>query len=358
MHLGLVVYGSLQTVSGGYLYDRRLVQHLRSQGDEVEIISLPWRNYGRALAHNLSPTLLERLGSTPFQALLQDELAHPSLFHLNQKLRRRVSYPLVAIVHHLRCCESRPAWQNRLYRHVERQYLAGLDGFIFNRATTRKEVEALAGTGRPAVVAPPGGDNLPGEATPEEVLNRAASPGPCRLIFVGNLIPRKGLHTLLQALASLPDRDWRLAVAGSPEMDSSYFADILSQIAGLDLTSRVSLLGSLSASELAARLRESHLLAVPSSYEGFGIVFLEAMRFGLPVIAGDAGGPREIVSHGVNGFLVPPEDASSLASCLASLMQNRDLLARLSLGALASAAAHPTWEGCAARVREFLLGLR
>ena len=356
MRLGLVVYGSLETVSGGYLYDRKLVQYLRRRGDEVEVISVPWRPYGRALLDNLSPALSRRLRRASFDLLLQDELAHPSLFRLNHWLRRRVSYPLVAIVHHLRGSEARPAWQNRLYRRVERQYLTSLDGFIFNSHTTRAAVEGLAGAGRPAVVAPPGGDNVPGGVSREEVLNRAAAPGPLQIIFVGNLIPRKGLHTLLGALTSLPPQDWLLTVVGSPDMDLSYARSIRGQIAALGLTGRVTLLGTLSPPELAARLRQSHLLAVPSSYEGFGIVFLEAMRFGLPVIAGDAGGPREIVSPGVTGFLVPPGNTAALARGLASLMQNRDLLVRLSLAALASSAFHPTWEGSANTVREFLHG--
>ena len=80
------------------------------------------------------------------------------------------------------------------------------------------------------------------------------------------------------------------------------------------------------------------------------------MRFGLPVIAGDAGGVREIVRHGVDGFLTPPGDPVVLARHLASLMQDRELLRRLSLAALAGAASHPTWEASAARVREFLGG--
>ncbi len=354
MRLGLMVYGSLETVSGGYLYDRKLVEHLRRHADEVEIISVPWRPYGRGLLDNLCPTLLARLSRTPFQLLLQDELAHPSLFRLNQRLRRRVSYPLVAIVHHLRCCEARPAWQNFLYRQVERQYLSSLDGFICNSHTTRAEVEAIVGNSRPAVVAPPGGDNLPGGVSREEVLIRTGARGPFRIIFVGNLIPRKGLHTLLQALATLPPQDWLLTVVGGPELDPPYARAIHDQIAALGLTGQVSLLGTLASRELADQLRRSHLLAVPSSYEGFGIVYLEAMRFGLPVIAGAAGGPKEIVSQGVNGFLVDPGDTAALARCLSSLMQNRDLLVRLSLAALASSASQPTWEGSAARVREFL----
>ncbi len=53
MRLGLVIYGNLETISGGYLYDRKLVEHLERQGDQVEIISLPWRNYARHLGDNL-----------------------------------------------------------------------------------------------------------------------------------------------------------------------------------------------------------------------------------------------------------------------------------------------------------------
>ena len=52
MKIGFVIYGSLNTVSGGYLYDRKLVEYLHAQGDTVEIISLPWRNYGAHLMDN------------------------------------------------------------------------------------------------------------------------------------------------------------------------------------------------------------------------------------------------------------------------------------------------------------------
>jgi glycosyltransferase involved in cell wall biosynthesis len=355
LRLGLVVYGSLETVSGGYLYDRQLVEHLRRCGDEVEVISIPWQPYGLGLLDNLSPALLALLSRCSCQVLLQDELVHPSLFGLNRLLRRRVSYPLVAIVHHLRNSEARPAWQNFFYRQVERQYLTSVDGFICNSAATRAAVEDLVGAGRPAVLAPPGGDHLPGGVSREEVLRRADLPGPIRLIFVGNLIPRKGLHTLLEALASLPQPDWRLTVVGGPELDPAYARAIHQRIAALNLIGQITLTGALSSRELAGHLQESHLLAVPSSYEGFGIVYLEAMRFGLPVIAGDAGGPREIVRHGVNGFLTPPGDPAALARCLASLISNRDLLVRLSLAALAAAASQPTWQGSVAQVRKFLL---
>jgi hypothetical protein len=86
MKIGLLIYGSLETVSGGYLYDRRLVEYLRAQGDEVQVLSLPWRNYARHLADNLSAGWLRQLRSLRIDILLQDELNHPSLFWMNRRL--------------------------------------------------------------------------------------------------------------------------------------------------------------------------------------------------------------------------------------------------------------------------------
>jgi len=140
-----LIYGTLETISGGYLYDRKLVEYLRRQGDDVSIISLPWRNYIRHLGDNLSLSLLHRLEQLPLDVLFQDELNHPLFFLLNRLLRARVGYPIVSIVHHLRSNEAPHAWQNRFYRWVERRYLLTVDGFVFNSRTTRHAVESLRG---------------------------------------------------------------------------------------------------------------------------------------------------------------------------------------------------------------------
>jgi glycosyltransferase involved in cell wall biosynthesis len=354
VHVGLLIYGRLDTVSGGFIYDRNLVRYLREAGDRVDVINLPWRRYGLSLLDNLNPGLRRRLTQATFDVLLEDELVHPACFWLNQFLRRRVDYPVVAIVHHLRCLERHPAGMTRLYRWVEKRYLASVDGLICVSRTTAEDVEDLAGRSRPLVVASPGRDGLPGAVSREEIVARAAAPGPFNLIFVGNLIPRKGLHTLLAALESLPHHDWRLMVVGSLKMDAAYVGAIRRQIKDTGLSSRVSLLGALPARELAARCAASHLLTVPSSYEGFGIVYLEGMQFGLPAIAGSDGAAKEIITHGDNGFLVPPGNPEALAHHIELLNRNRDLLLKMSLAAHGSAVAHPTWNDSAARARVFL----
>lgn len=358
MRVGLIIYGSLETVSGGYIYDRILVEHLRRQGDQVDVISLPWHSYTRHLAHNLSSTLVRRLRRASLDVLLQDELNHPSLFWLNRRLRPRVRYPILSIVHHMRCSEARPAWQNSLYRYVERRYLASVDGFIFNSQTTRAAVEGVLGTPKPATVAYPGGDRLGLDVTPAHITRRARESGPLRILFFANLIPRKGLHTLLDALSRLPGDSWRLEVLGDLDVDPAYVhairRTVRRQITATGVAEQVTLSGSLPDPQLPARLLGSHVLCVPSSYEGFGIVYLEGMAAGLPAIASDAGAAREIITHGRDGFLVPTSDAASLARHIRCLIDDRQRLARMSLAARQHYLDHPTWAQSAHRIRHFL----
>ena len=355
MRAGLIIYGSLDTISGGYLYDRKLVDYLRRAGKQVEVIGLPWRGYPRALLDNLSATLYQRLQRAPFDVLLQDELNHPSLFALNTRLRGQVDYPILSIVHHLRSSEDRPAWQNALYRAVERRYLQSVDGFVFNSETTRAVVEGLAGADRPAMVAYPAGDRFGSPLDAAAITARASAPGPLRVMFVGNLIPRKGLHTLLDALARLPNGTWRLEVVGRTDADPAYTRAIRRQVKRAGPGEAVTLTGPLPDAELAARLAQSDVLAVPSSYEGFGIVYLEGMAFGLPAIATTAGAAAEIVADGVDGFLIPPGDSAALATRLAALAADRARLATMSLAARARFDRHPTWEDSGARIHGFMI---
>jgi len=354
MRIGLVIYGSLDTVSGGFLYDRQLVAHLRHAGDTVEIVSLPWRNYARHLADNFSAQLVRRLGDASYDVLLQDELNHPSLVWVNARVRRRANFPLLSIVHHLRCYEAHPALLNPLYRWIERRYLASVDGFICNSATTREAVGALLGREPTRVViAHPAGDRLAATISPDAIHARAHHAGAFQILFVGNVIRRKGLHTLLDALAQLPRDGFELTIVGSPKVDMGYAREMQNQIETQHIRARW--VGALADDTLATIFCASDVLVVPSQYEGFGIVYLEAMGFGVPAIATTAGAAREIITDGENGFLIVPEDARTLAVRLVALQRDRAQLARLSLAARARFLAQPTWEQSMAHVRQALV---
>lgn len=354
MRIGLIIYGDLHNISGGYIYDRMLVQHLRRKGDHVEVISLPWRNYPRHLGDNVSRALRRRLWKLSLDVLLEDELNHPSLFWINRWLRNKIPHPIISIVHHLRCSEQRPAWKNHIYRWIERFYLSSVTAFIFNSRTTARAVERVIQSKRPKVIAYPGGDRLNPKMGSNEAMKRAYNVGPLRIVFLGNVIPRKGLDILVSGLGLLPRDAWQLDVVGSPTIDPPYTESIRRQVAREGLTDRVTFSGSLPDGELGSRLAESHVLAVPSSYEGFGIVYLEAMGFGLPILASNAGAVPELVTHGREGFLISPGDAAALAHYLDKLQRDRTLLAQVSRMALERYRQHPTWAESSERVREFL----
>jgi glycosyltransferase involved in cell wall biosynthesis len=355
MRVGLVIYDSIDSLSGGYLYDRMLVERLKANGDQVEIVSLPGRSYLAHLGDNFSVGLHRGLQELPVDLLLQDELNHPSLWWINRLLQGEEAYPIVSIVHHLRCSEARPAWQNRLYAWVESRYLASVNAFIFNSQTTRQVVEKLAGIGKPSVVAYPGGDRLRRSISEAQIVARANDPGPLRIFFLGNLIPRKGLHILIQALLKLPRKSWRLAVAGSLVMDRAYTGAVMRQVKAARLEEQVQFLGPLGDAELAQQLVLNQVMVVPSSYEGFGIAYIEGMGFGLPAIATRRGAASEIITPGENGYLVAPDAPGGLAERLEELAEDRGRLARLSLGARQRFEAHPTWEQTTESIRDFLV---
>ncbi|MEO5886907.1 MAG: glycosyltransferase family 4 protein [Anaerolineales bacterium] len=345
MRIGFVIYGSLDTLSGGYLYDRKLVDYLRSEGDTVQVISLPWRNYAAHLTDNFRFRLPANL-----DILIQDELNHPSLIAANAG---KHPYPIISLVHHLRCSELRPRWQNSFYRVIEKKYLRSVDGFIFNSKTTQRVVNSLIGQSKPGMVAYPPTDRFGKAVSDEEIIERAKSEE-LRILFLGNVIERKGLHTLLKAVSIQPSA-FRVDIVGSLDSEPEYAKKMQELITDNNLSSFVFLHGSLDNEPLTEKLKQAHVLVVPSSYEGFGIVYLEGMCFGLPAIGTTAGAAGEIISNGIDGFLIGPEDAHLLAGRLKLLNERRDLLIQMSLAARSRYLRQPQWAESASGIREFLL---
>ncbi len=354
MRFGLVIYGDLDQTSGGFRYDRKLVDYLRTQGDTVEVISLPWRAYWRNVAAGFSPTIKKRLDK-PFDVLLQDELCHPSLWRVNRRLTRPGA--TVALVHHIQSDDQRGRLGG-LRRSVERQYLDSVDGWIATSDFTRQRAQAVAATSPDeSVVAPPAG-RAEGRAVDESAVSTRATEEPFRILYLGNIVARKGLLTLLSALGS-PDietTDWQLTVVGG-EPEPAYAEQVRKRAAKREIDERVDFVGEVSDAELTAQLEASHVLCVPSRYEGFGMVYLEAMEYGVVPIATTNGGASEFILDGENGALVNPGDVDRIATLIAEWAADRQQLANLGVAALQTAAAHPSWDESLAQVRSLLVGL-
>ncbi|MBC7252613.1 MAG: glycosyltransferase family 4 protein [Actinobacteria bacterium] len=176
----------------------------------------------------------------------------------------------------------------------------------------------------------------------EELLCRVSGldPGAFYLLFVGREEPRKGLQVLLEALPMVRERhpEVRLLVAGTE--------------GGGRMVEGVTWLGRLPDRLLPAAYRTAGVTVAPSlGRESFGIILLEAMACGVPVVASDIPGYRSVVEDGVQGMLVPPGDAGKLAEAVLRLVEDADLRRRLA-EAGRSRAEEYSWEKLVIKVEE------
>lgn len=178
---------------------------------------------------------------------------------------------------------------------------------------------------------------------------------PFELLFVGRLVERKGVPLLLNAVAGLPhEAPLVLHVVG----DGPDRAALEDRARTLGLGGRVVFHGFVSAEEKTRRFAECDAFVLPAvvdakgDTEGLGVVLLEAMTYGRPVIASAAGGIVDIVRDGRNGWLVPPGDAAALAGAVAECMADPERAARLGANGREDVAAHFGWEVITGRLAE------
>jgi glycosyltransferase involved in cell wall biosynthesis len=205
---------------------------------------------------------------------------------------------------------------------------------------------------RPTLVAYPGADRFGDPLPPARVRERAREE-PLRVLFVGSVTPRKRLVPLIEGLARV-SAPWELTVVGDTTVAPAYVRRVRDRVDALSIHDRVTFAGRVTDADLRGAFERHHLLAVPSAYEGFGIVYVEGMGFGLPAIASNAGGAPETVRDRYNGRLVAPGDASAITDVIAPLARDRDRLADMGCAALETYHAHPTWDDTGRRVRTFL----
>ncbi|MFV1362986.1 glycosyltransferase [Mycolicibacterium elephantis] len=178
----------------------------------------------------------------------------------------------------------------------------------------------------------------------------AARDGYRRIVSVGRFVPRKGFDVMVRALAHIPDAE--LVIVGGPDiahLESDQEALRLRALAEeLGVGDRVRLYGSVAREDMPAILRSADVVACTPWYEPFGIVPLEAMACGVPVVASAVGGMLDTVVHDVTGRLVRPRHPEQLAAAVNHLL--RDDFLRQSLGAAGRdrARARYSWDRIAA----------
>lgn len=216
--------------------------------------------------------------------------------------------------------------------------------------TAERLRRAVPGT-EPAVI--PFGAAVDAPAAPAPPRPRGGRP--FELLFVGRLVERKGVPLLLDAVAAIPrEAPFVLHVVG----DGPDRAALEARARGLALGERVVFHGFVSAEEKTRRFASCDAFVLPAvvdakgDTEGLGVVLLEAMTYGRPVIASAAGGIVDIVRDGRNGWLVPPGDAAALAGAIAECMADPERAARLGAQGREDVAADFGWDVITGRLAE------
>jgi glycosyltransferase involved in cell wall biosynthesis len=173
---------------------------------------------------------------------------------------------------------------------------------------------------------------------PAEPVEPSAS-GQIRLLFVGRLEERKGIDVLLRALKEIMPRYPQLSVdiVGNdklPGADGKAYRDAFESDAEMQSArARIRFHGEVSEKHLRGFYRACDIFVAPSRFESFGLILLEAMMFGKPVIGCRTGGMPEIVEDGVSGLLAEPGDVDSLERCITRLIEDPDLRDQLGVRA-------------------------
>lgn len=342
------VPGSLDTPTGGYAYDKRIIAELRALGWQIDVIDLGSSFPGpdRVAREEALAKLLAVPEACP---IVIDGLAFGAMAEEARQLHAR--NPLVALVHHPLALET------------------GIDAGMAD-ALHASECTALGCARSVIVTSGPTGETLRRDyAVPSERIaivtpgvdrilarRRQDMDGAVKLLAVGSVTPRKGYDILIGALAGLADLPWRLTIAGDTMRHRSASARLESDLARLYLQERVVIAGAVTDGRLADLYAGADVFVLASLFEGYGMVFGEAIAHGLPVVATAVGAAQDIVPSDA-GVLVPPGDANALRAALRPVIANAATRRRMAEAAQRASRHLPEWRQSAAGFAQVLEAL-
>lgn len=343
LRIAWLVYGSIEQISGGYIFDRLVVEELRALGDSVTVVSTtPGAAPARPSLEDYDVLVADELCFREAAAWFQSaELGAGAKVSTRQPLTR------VLLIHHLTAWELAPGPERAAVLALEREAIGAADRAVATSAATarRLEQEGLA-TG--VLVAEPGADRLP-----RPTAARRASDAPLRLLFVGNVQRRKRVLELVEAFAALGSTGVQLTLVGA-EPDAAYASEVREAARATGVLERVRFLGSLTAAEVSEQLGLADALVLPSLLEGYGMVLSEALWCGVPVIASRVGAAEQLVQATGAGLLYEPNDPPGLARALARFQTDAVGRAQLQSAAQRAAERLPRWRDTALSLRQAL----
>ncbi|MEO1986766.1 MAG: glycosyltransferase family 4 protein [Martelella sp.] len=333
--------GDLSTRTGGYGYDRRMIAGLETLGWDVELLALGdgFPDAGSVVKQNAE----RLLSALPDGTLLMiDGLAFGILDDWATREAGRLR--IVALVHHPLALETGlDADRQSVLRESERRALVHVRHIVVtSQATAQTLVSGFAIRADDITVALPGTDPAPVSACDGD---------PPHIVSIGSLIPRKAHDVLVDSLKLIEGLPWKATIAGSRDMDPSTARALERQIAALGLHDRILLAGD--CDDTRALLATADIFALASRYEGYGMVFAEALSQGVPVIACRAGAIPDVLPSDA-GILVAVDDSAGFAEALEKMITDKAFHAEMAAAARRAGERLPGWDDTARTISEAL----
>jgi glycosyltransferase involved in cell wall biosynthesis len=328
LRVAFVTVGDTGRKTGGYLYNARLISGLRERGFEVEEISACGASPEEQQA--AAPRLGSAFNVSGYDAIVVDALARIAVYpHLDLW---RSSRPVVALVHELPSVAGNEANRERVVEEplLRANRLVAVSDHGRNVLRNRG-VEP----GRIHIVQP-GFDGVP----KGEISHLRGDL--VRVLCVAQWVSRKGILTLVEAWTLHGRPGAVLELVGETDADLPYETRVRAAIEAAPRNSIV-VSGGVDDVALGKAYAWADVFVLPSRYEGYGIVYAEALASGLPIIACNVGPIPEVVGREA-AILIRPDDKAALSAALDLLLEDAALRARMSDAAVRRASSLPRWE--------------
>ncbi|MGB3635088.1 MAG: glycosyltransferase family 4 protein [Rubrobacteraceae bacterium] len=339
MRLAFITVGDTGRKTGGYLYNARVCGGLREKGVEVEEISAC--DTSPEEQRTAAPHFGSGFDARDYDVLVVDALACVVCApHLE---RWRETTPVVAMVHELPSIagSGSPDYEEPLLRSDRVVTVSGHGrSLLENRVLSGERID----------VVPPGFDRLRVGGSESQTSHQD---GTIRALCVAQWIPRKDIIALVEAWTLRERQGTTLELIGETDADLEYAASVWSAIEAASGHS-IRVAGTVDDAALRGAYATADFFVLPSQYEGYGVVYAEALANGLPVIACEVGPVPELVGKAA-ARLVPPGDVATLDRALTLLLENPDLRARMSAAAYRRAEELPRWNETIEGFHEVLL---
>jgi len=306
-------------LTGGEKYNFTLVNALKKRDCKVTIYTdetIPGffkKNYLFFNFWYLSKINLFRNG-----ILLIDSYLHPRLFIFLCVLKIISNTKVVGTVHHLYWRIQKGKFNKIADRFIESVFISSFDFLIVPSDYTLQSVKKIVFRAPKSYIIHPGIEKLNFNKTAKKI-NKSVE---IKLLYIGGIQERKGLIYLIKALVQLDDKDFKLNLVGDINKEPEYYRQLIEAIEKSQLEQKIEFFGWISQEQKEKLLSTSDIFVFPTLHEGYGIVLIESMISGLPVISTNSTSIPEIIKNNVNGILVPPQNVEKLAQAINILIND------------------------------------